>query len=60
MPVFRWDSRTEFVQAIKLSIDVAGESTGGPTRPPRAPLPAAIAEQVTRDTRRALDHLAGR
>jgi dihydrodipicolinate synthase/N-acetylneuraminate lyase len=60
VPVFRWDSRTEFVQAIKLSIDVAGESTGGPTRPPRAPLPAAVAEAVTRDTRRALDHLAGR
>ena len=40
VPVFRWDSRTEFVQAIKLSIDIAGESYGGPTRPPRGPLHA--------------------
>ena len=37
-PSFRWDSRTEFVQAIKLSIDIAGQSYGGPTRPPRGPL----------------------
>ncbi|MFI8910200.1 dihydrodipicolinate synthase family protein [Streptomyces sp. NPDC053513] len=36
-PLFRWDSRTEFVQAIKLSMDLAGR-TGGPTRPPRLPL----------------------
>ena len=32
--VFRWDS-TEFVQAIKLSMDICGNSYGGPTRPPR-------------------------
>ena len=36
--VFRWDSRTEFVQAIKLSMDICGNSYGGPTRPPRTPL----------------------
>ena len=36
-PVLRWDSRTEFVQAIKLSMDIAGRY-GGPCRPPRAPL----------------------
>ncbi|MFF5711375.1 dihydrodipicolinate synthase family protein [Streptomyces sp. NPDC012756] len=36
-PLFRWDSRTEFVQAIKLSMDLAGH-TGGTTRPPRLPL----------------------
>ncbi len=33
----RWDSRTEFVQAIKLSMDVVGRH-GGPCRPPRTPL----------------------
>jgi 1-pyrroline-4-hydroxy-2-carboxylate deaminase len=36
-PVLRWDSRTEFVQAIKLSMDIAGRY-GGPCRPPRVPL----------------------
>ena len=60
VPVFGWDSKTEFVQAIKLSIDVAGESYGGPTRPPRGPLSAENAERVTHETRRALDYLATR
>jgi len=60
IPVFRWDSRTEFVQAIKLSMDVAGNTYGGPTRPPRGPLTAEQAEIVRRDTRRALDYLATR
>jgi 4-hydroxy-tetrahydrodipicolinate synthase len=36
-PLLRWDSRTEFVQAIKLAMDVAGRY-GGPCRPPRTPL----------------------
>ncbi|MER6981971.1 dihydrodipicolinate synthase family protein [Streptomyces carpinensis] len=36
-PLLRWDSRTEFVQAIKLSMDVVGRH-GGPVRPPRMPL----------------------
>ncbi|ROR80881.1 4-hydroxy-tetrahydrodipicolinate synthase [Plantibacter flavus] len=60
VPVFGWDSKTEFVQAIKLSIDIAGESYGGPTRPPRGPLNALQREQVTTQTRRALDYLAAR
>ncbi|CAH0253181.1 MULTISPECIES: dihydrodipicolinate synthase family protein [Plantibacter] len=60
VPVFGWDSKTEFVQAIKLSIDIAGESYGGPTRPPRGPLNALQTEQVTMQTRRALDYLAAR
>lgn len=60
VPVFGWDSKTEFVQAIKLSIDIAGESYGGPTRPPRGPLNALQTEQVTAQTRRALDYLAAR
>lgn len=58
--VFRWDSRTEFVQAIKLSIDLAGGSYGGPTRPPRGPLSAEHEAQVRADTQRALDYLAAR
>jgi len=53
-PVFAWDSKTEFVQAIKFSIDVAGESTGGPTRPPRGPLSEAQRTVIRRDTERAL------
>jgi dihydrodipicolinate synthase/N-acetylneuraminate lyase len=58
--VFRWDSRTEFVQAIKLSIDIAGQSYGGPTRPPRGPLSTAQRAIVERDTRKALDYVAAR
>ena len=57
---FRWDSRTEFVQAIKLSVDLAGHSYGGPTRPPRGPLSAANEKQVRADTKKALDYLANR
>jgi dihydrodipicolinate synthase/N-acetylneuraminate lyase len=59
-PVFSWDSKTEFVQAIKYSIDVAGESFGGPTRPPRGPLSAAQQELVRRDTERALQYSRSR
>jgi 4-hydroxy-tetrahydrodipicolinate synthase len=36
-PLLRWDSRVEFVQAIKLSMDLAGRY-GGPCRPPRVAL----------------------
>ncbi|MFI2436111.1 dihydrodipicolinate synthase family protein [Streptomyces sp. NPDC018693] len=36
-PLLRWDSRVEFVQSIKLSMDVVGRY-GGPCRPPRVPL----------------------
>ena len=53
-PVFAWDSRTEFVQAIKFSVDVTGESVGGPTRPPRGPLTDAQRTIIRRDTERAL------
>jgi dihydrodipicolinate synthase/N-acetylneuraminate lyase len=58
--VFRWDSRTEFVQAIKLSIDVAGESYGGVSRPPRGPLSAVQEAAVRRETERALAAIAAR
>ncbi len=39
-PLLRWDSKTEFVQAIKASQDVVAEGSGGPCRPPvpRSPL----------------------
>jgi 1-pyrroline-4-hydroxy-2-carboxylate deaminase len=36
-PLLRWDSRPEFVQAIKLTMELAGRY-GGPCRPPRGPL----------------------
>lgn len=36
-PLLRWDSKTEFVQAIKLSMDIAGRHGRG-CRPPRQPL----------------------
>jgi 1-pyrroline-4-hydroxy-2-carboxylate deaminase len=58
--VFRWDSKVEFVQAIKLSIDIAGQSYGGRTRPPRGPLSPEQAAIVERDTRKALDFVAAR
>jgi 1-pyrroline-4-hydroxy-2-carboxylate deaminase len=53
-PLLRWDSRTEFVQAIKLSMDIAGRY-GGPCRPPRAPL----TEEHERAVRTATGRLLG-
>jgi 4-hydroxy-tetrahydrodipicolinate synthase len=44
-PLLRWDSKTEFVQAIKLAMDLAGRH-GGMCRPPRAPLGEAAASAV--------------
>jgi 4-hydroxy-tetrahydrodipicolinate synthase len=58
--VFRWDSRVEFVQAIKLSIDIAGTSFGGRTRPPRGPLTKENEMQVRFGTKKALDYFAKR
>ncbi|MGW2563571.1 dihydrodipicolinate synthase family protein [Streptomyces sp. NPDC001514] len=52
-PLLRWDSRTEFVQAIKLSMDLAGR-TGGPTRPPRSPLTGEQETAVRAATEKAL------
>jgi dihydrodipicolinate synthase/N-acetylneuraminate lyase len=53
---FRWDSRTEFVQAIKLGMDQVGRY-GGPCRPPRGPLSAGQRDRVTADLARALEKL---
>ncbi|TYB41969.1 dihydrodipicolinate synthase family protein [Actinomadura chibensis] len=50
---FRWDSRTEFVQAIKLGMDLVGRY-GGPCRPPRGPLAAAHRAAVADDMARAV------
>ncbi|HEY7048789.1 MAG TPA: dihydrodipicolinate synthase family protein [Jatrophihabitantaceae bacterium] len=36
-PLLRWDSRVEFVQAIKYAMDLVGRY-GGPCRAPRVPL----------------------
>ncbi|MFJ9413651.1 dihydrodipicolinate synthase family protein [Streptomyces sp. NPDC101227] len=52
-PLLRWDSRTEFVQAIKLSMDIVGRP-GGPTRPPRLPLPAESGAGVRAATEKAV------
>ena len=51
--LFTWDSRKEFIQAIKLAMDVVGRY-GGPTRLPRLPLPVADAGQCRIDIARAL------
>lgn len=51
--LLRWDAKTEFVQAIKLSMDIAGRR-GGPCRPPRLPLTDAQAAAVRAATEKAL------
>jgi 4-hydroxy-tetrahydrodipicolinate synthase len=52
-PLLRWDSKTEFVQAIKVSMDVAGRY-GGPCRPPRSPLSPEIEAEIRAQTEKAL------
>ena len=51
--LLRWDSKTEFVQSIKLSMDVVGLQ-GGACRPPRGPLAPDVRDAVVRDTEAAL------
>ncbi len=51
--LLRWDSKIEFVQAIKLSMDIAGRP-GGPVRPPRGPLSAETEAAVRAATEKAL------
>ncbi|MEU6478046.1 dihydrodipicolinate synthase family protein [Streptomyces sp. NPDC047017] len=53
-PVLRWDSRTEFVQAIKLGQDLTGRR-GGPCRPPRQPLGPETEAAVRAATRSLID-----
>lgn len=52
-PLLRWDSKPEFVQAIKVSMDLVGRS-GGPVRPPRSPLPADLESAVRAATEKAM------
>ncbi|MFD5596025.1 dihydrodipicolinate synthase family protein [Streptomyces griseorubiginosus] len=52
-PLLRWDSRVEFVQAIKLSMDIAGRH-GGTCRPPRVALLPEQEAAVRAATEKAL------
>jgi 4-hydroxy-tetrahydrodipicolinate synthase len=52
-PLLRWDSKVEFVQAIKLSMDLVGRK-GGACRPPRMPLLPEQAAEVRAATEQAL------
>jgi 4-hydroxy-tetrahydrodipicolinate synthase len=52
-PLLRWDSKVEFVQAIKLSMDLAGRP-GGPCRAPRLPLTPDQDTTVRAATEKAL------
>jgi 1-pyrroline-4-hydroxy-2-carboxylate deaminase len=52
-PLLRWDSQVEFVQAIKVSMDIVGRS-GGPVRPPRMPLLPPQEAAVRAATERAV------
>lgn len=51
--LLRGDSKTEFVQAIKLSMDVAGRF-GGACRPPRSPLTDELRTRIVKDTEAVL------
>ncbi len=53
-PLLRWDAKTEFVQAIKLSMDLVGRY-GGSCRPPRLALTPEQAAVVTAATQQAID-----
>ncbi|WP_121750163.1 dihydrodipicolinate synthase family protein [Streptomyces sp. E2N166] len=52
-PLLRWDSKVEFVQAIKVSMDLAGRH-GGACRPPRVPLLPEQEAAVRAATEKAL------
>ncbi|MEU4190521.1 dihydrodipicolinate synthase family protein [Kribbella sp. NPDC026611] len=53
---FRWDSRPEFVQAIKYGMDYVGRF-GGPCRPPRGPLVPEHVAQLEQDMKKAVESL---
>ena len=48
LPLFDWDVRPVFVQAVKAAMDACGRY-GGPTRLPRLPLPDEKLLQLKRD-----------
>ncbi|MEW1699841.1 dihydrodipicolinate synthase family protein [Streptomyces sp. NPDC093249] len=51
--LLRWDSKVEFVQSIKLSMDIAGRKGGG-SRPPRLPLVGATEAAVRTASEKAV------
>jgi 1-pyrroline-4-hydroxy-2-carboxylate deaminase len=55
-PLLRWDSKTEFVQAIKLSMDIVGRY-GGASRPPRMPLLPETEEYIRNATQKVMSEL---
>lgn len=57
-PLLRWDSRTEFVQAVKLAMDEVGRY-GGVCRPPRGALDPAAESAVRDAVAHALDAAVG-
>jgi 4-hydroxy-tetrahydrodipicolinate synthase len=52
-PLLRWDSRTEFIQAVKLSMDIVGRN-GGICRPPRVSLAADQEMEIRELTERVV------
>jgi 4-hydroxy-tetrahydrodipicolinate synthase len=57
--LFNWDSKKEFIQAIKLAMDLVGRY-GGATRLPRMPLPAADDAKLRADVARATAYFKNR
>ncbi len=57
--LFNWDSKKEFIQAIKLAMDIVGRY-GGATRLPRLPLPAADDAKLRADVARAVAYFKNR
>ena len=57
--LFNWDSRKEFIQAIKLAMDIVGRY-GGPTRLPRLPLPPTDDAKLRADVSRAIEFFKNR
>lgn len=53
-PLLRWDAKTEFVQSIKLSMDMVGRN-GGICRAPRQPLTAEQERSVRAVTQAVID-----
>jgi 4-hydroxy-tetrahydrodipicolinate synthase len=57
--LFNWDSRKEFIVAIKVAMEAVGRY-GGPTRLPRLPLPANDLAQLNKDIKQVLDFYKNR
>lgn len=53
LPLLRWDSGPQFVQAIKLAQDLVGQHVGG-TRSPRLPLPESDVTRIKAQLEHAL------